>query len=102
VRPAIRAVAQITYRPPQAGAPPGEPVELLILGGSQGARVFADIVPPALAALPPAWRGALRVSQQARPEDCARVAAQLEAAGIAPRSAAFSPMSPSGWRGPSW
>ncbi len=79
VRPAIIAVAAIGYRPPRAGAP----IELLITGGSQGARIFADIVPPALAGLPPALRATLRVSQQARREDCARVTAQLEAAGIA-------------------
>jgi len=77
VRPAIGAVAA-GYRPPRAGAP----VELLILGGSQGARIFADVVPPALAGLPPALRTRLRVSQQARPEDCVRVAAELEATGI--------------------
>jgi UDP-N-acetylglucosamine--N-acetylmuramyl-(pentapeptide) pyrophosphoryl-undecaprenol N-acetylglucosamine transferase len=85
VRPAIGAVAAIGYRPPRAGAP----IELLILGGSQGARIFADIVPPALAGLPPALRAALRVSQQARREDCARVAAQLEAAGIAAEVKSF-------------
>jgi len=79
VRPAIIAVAAIGYRPPRAGAP----IELLITGGSQGARIFADIVPPALAGLPPALRVTLRVSLQARREDCGRVAAQLEAAGIA-------------------
>ena len=55
VRPAVLAVAGAEYRPPQ----PGAPVEILITGGSQGARIFADIVPEALAALPPALRGAL-------------------------------------------
>jgi UDP-N-acetylglucosamine--N-acetylmuramyl-(pentapeptide) pyrophosphoryl-undecaprenol N-acetylglucosamine transferase len=40
-------------------------------------------------ALPPALRAALRVSQQARPEDCARVAAQLRAAGIAAEVSSF-------------
>ena len=85
VRPAIRAVARIDYRPPR----PGSPIELLILGGSQGARIFAEIVPAALGALPPALRTALRVSQQARPEDCARVSAELEAAGIAAEVASF-------------
>jgi len=79
VRPLIRAVAGIAYRPPV----PDLPIELLILGGSQGARIFADIVPPALIALPAALRASLRVSQQARPEDCERVAAALAEAGIA-------------------
>jgi UDP-N-acetylglucosamine--N-acetylmuramyl-(pentapeptide) pyrophosphoryl-undecaprenol N-acetylglucosamine transferase len=85
VRPAIRAVADIAYAPPG----PDRPIELLILGGSQGARVFADVVPPALAALPPTLRARLRVSQQARPEDCARVAAQLRDAGIAAEVESF-------------
>jgi UDP-N-acetylglucosamine--N-acetylmuramyl-(pentapeptide) pyrophosphoryl-undecaprenol N-acetylglucosamine transferase len=84
VRPAIAAAA-VGYRPPRAGMP----IELLILGGSQGARIFADIVPPALAGLPPALRAALRVSQQARREDCARAAAQLEEAGIAAEVKSF-------------
>jgi UDP-N-acetylglucosamine--N-acetylmuramyl-(pentapeptide) pyrophosphoryl-undecaprenol N-acetylglucosamine transferase len=85
VRPAIRAVARVDYRPPRAGSQ----IELLILGGSQGARIFSDIVPPALGALPPALRTALRVSQQARPEDRARVSAELAAAGIAAEVAGF-------------
>jgi UDP-N-acetylglucosamine--N-acetylmuramyl-(pentapeptide) pyrophosphoryl-undecaprenol N-acetylglucosamine transferase len=85
VRPAIRAVAAIPYRPPVLR----EPIELLVLGGSQGAHIFADVVPPALAALPPELRSALRVSQQARPEDCERVAAELREAGIAAEVASF-------------
>src|SRR5947209_15176519 len=68
VRPAILDAAETPYRRPE----PGAPIELLILGGSQGARIFSDVVPPALAALPADLRTSLRVSQQARPEDCAR------------------------------
>ena len=64
-------------------------VEILITGGSQGARIFAEIVPEALAALPPELRGALVVSQQARPEDCDRVAAQLKEAGIEAEISSF-------------
>jgi UDP-N-acetylglucosamine--N-acetylmuramyl-(pentapeptide) pyrophosphoryl-undecaprenol N-acetylglucosamine transferase len=85
VRPAIRKEAGGTYRPPE----PGAPIEILILGGSQGARIFADVVPPSLAALPAGLRAALRVSQQARPEDCARVDAQLQDAGIAAEVSSF-------------
>jgi UDP-N-acetylglucosamine--N-acetylmuramyl-(pentapeptide) pyrophosphoryl-undecaprenol N-acetylglucosamine transferase len=85
VRPAIRDAAAIPYRPPA----PGMPIELLILGGSQGARIFADVVPSALAALPPELRAALRVSQQARPEDCERASAQLKEAGIAAEIGSF-------------
>ncbi|MBP1804612.1 UDP-N-acetylglucosamine--N-acetylmuramyl-(pentapeptide) pyrophosphoryl-undecaprenol N-acetylglucosamine transferase [Rubellimicrobium aerolatum] len=53
---------------------PGEyPLEILVIGGSQGARILSDVVPPALAALPMEVRARLRVSQQAREEDVERV-----------------------------
>lgn len=85
VRPGVLAVAGAEYRPPGSG----QPIELLITGGSQGARIFADVVPQALASLPAPLRTALRVSQQARPEDCERVTAQLKEAGIAARVSSF-------------
>ena len=65
VRPAVLAVAQTKYKAPQRGGP----IELLVLGGSQGARIMSEAVPPALAALPTRLREMLRVSHQARPED---------------------------------
>lgn len=56
--------------------PPGEyPMSLLVMGGSQGARVMSDIVPPAISALPQHIRRYVRVSHQARPEDLERVKA---------------------------
>ena len=62
----------------KAGAsyiPPGDhPMAILVIGGSQGARILSDVVPPAVAALPMSMRARLRVSQQARPEDIDRVA----------------------------
>jgi UDP-N-acetylglucosamine--N-acetylmuramyl-(pentapeptide) pyrophosphoryl-undecaprenol N-acetylglucosamine transferase len=71
VRPAILAVGQPKYRAPQRGGP----IELLILGGSQGARIMSEAVPPALSALPTRLRDGLRVSHQARPEDLPGVVA---------------------------
>jgi UDP-N-acetylglucosamine--N-acetylmuramyl-(pentapeptide) pyrophosphoryl-undecaprenol N-acetylglucosamine transferase len=79
VRSAILAVGETGYRPPEADGP----VELLVLGGSQGARIFAEIVPPALASLPAELRKRLRLSLQARPEDRAEAAAALADADIA-------------------
>ncbi|KFE34512.1 UDP-N-acetylglucosamine--N-acetylmuramyl-(pentapeptide) pyrophosphoryl-undecaprenol N-acetylglucosamine transferase [Thioclava atlantica] len=71
----------------RAGAgyiPPGDyPMSVLVIGGSQGARVLSDTVPAALASLPEAARANLRVAHQARPEDLERVVAAYEAAGIA-------------------
>ncbi|PRY26002.1 UDP-N-acetylglucosamine--N-acetylmuramyl-(pentapeptide) pyrophosphoryl-undecaprenol N-acetylglucosamine transferase [Aliiruegeria haliotis] len=66
----------------RAGAayiPPGDyPMSILVIGGSQGARILSDIVPPAIAALPLEILQTLRVAHQARDEDGARVAAYYE------------------------
>lgn len=55
-------------------APGDYPMELLVIGGSQGARVLSDTVPPAIAALPMSILKNIRVSHQAREEDQTRVA----------------------------
>ena len=61
----------------RAGAPyipPGDyPMSLLVMGGSQGARILSDVVPAALAALPERLRHLIRVAHQAREEDLERV-----------------------------
>ncbi|MFW2542545.1 undecaprenyldiphospho-muramoylpentapeptide beta-N-acetylglucosaminyltransferase [Primorskyibacter sp. 2E107] len=55
--------------------PPGYyPMSVLVIGGSQGARVLSDVVPPAIAALPMKAITLLRISHQARGEDEERVA----------------------------
>jgi UDP-N-acetylglucosamine--N-acetylmuramyl-(pentapeptide) pyrophosphoryl-undecaprenol N-acetylglucosamine transferase len=66
-------------------------IHLLVLGGSQGARVFSDVVPSALQKLSAGLRTRLRVSQQCRPEDLERVRAAYAACGIAAELAAFFP-----------
>jgi len=62
----------------RAGAgyiPPGDyPMSILVMGGSQGARILSDIVPPAIDALPEELRRNVRVAHQAREEDMQRVA----------------------------
>jgi len=69
VRPAVVEAAKVPYAPPGR---PG-PLRLLVFGGSQGARIMADIVPPAIELLPVALRASLVVTQQARAEDIERV-----------------------------
>jgi UDP-N-acetylglucosamine--N-acetylmuramyl-(pentapeptide) pyrophosphoryl-undecaprenol N-acetylglucosamine transferase len=76
VRPAIVALAGAAY------AEPVDRINLLILGGSLGARVFSDVVPLALARLPAALRQRLSVTQQCRAEDLERVRAAYGEAGI--------------------
>lgn len=64
-------------------APPGEgELHLLVIGGSQGARVLSNIVPEAIAGLPDDLRARLSVSHQARAEDAERVTAAYAAAGV--------------------
>ena len=86
VRPAIAALADHPYVPPLAGA-----IQLLVLGGSLGARIFSDVVPEALASLPEALRARLHVTQQCRAEDIGRVRAAYEAAAIAAELSSFFP-----------
>jgi UDP-N-acetylglucosamine--N-acetylmuramyl-(pentapeptide) pyrophosphoryl-undecaprenol N-acetylglucosamine transferase len=47
----------------------GQPLRLLVVGGSQGAAVFGRVVPPALCALPAGLRARLQVSLQYRGDD---------------------------------
>jgi UDP-N-acetylglucosamine--N-acetylmuramyl-(pentapeptide) pyrophosphoryl-undecaprenol N-acetylglucosamine transferase len=65
VRPAVILAASTPYAPPE----PGGPLRLLVFGGSQGARVMAEIVPPAIGQLEPALWSRLHIVQQAREED---------------------------------
>jgi UDP-N-acetylglucosamine--N-acetylmuramyl-(pentapeptide) pyrophosphoryl-undecaprenol N-acetylglucosamine transferase len=85
VRPALAALAGAGYAPPDGA------IRLLVTGGSLGARVFADVVPEAIAALPPGLRGRLLVTQQARAEDFQRVRDAYAELGIPAEIAAFFP-----------
>ncbi|PCJ10496.1 MAG: UDP-N-acetylglucosamine--N-acetylmuramyl-(pentapeptide) pyrophosphoryl-undecaprenol N-acetylglucosamine transferase [Rhodobacteraceae bacterium] len=62
---------------------PGDyPMSILVMGGSQGARILSDVVPGAIVALPENIRRHLRVSHQARDEDRERVTAFYSDHGI--------------------
>lgn len=65
------------FAPPGAGT-----INLLVFGGSQGARVMSDVVPAALALLPQAIRARLNVTQQARGEDLERARASYAGLGV--------------------
>jgi UDP-N-acetylglucosamine--N-acetylmuramyl-(pentapeptide) pyrophosphoryl-undecaprenol N-acetylglucosamine transferase len=69
IRPGVVAAAATPYAAPQVGGP----LHILVFGGSQGARIMADIVPAAIERLEPALWSRLRITQQARDEDLARV-----------------------------
>lgn len=65
------------------------PIHLVVLGGSQGAQVFSQVVPAAIASLPEALRGRLRITQQCRPEDLDRARAAYAEIGIAADLSSF-------------
>jgi UDP-N-acetylglucosamine--N-acetylmuramyl-(pentapeptide) pyrophosphoryl-undecaprenol N-acetylglucosamine transferase len=71
MRPAILAAAAAPFASPE----PNGPLRLLVVGGSQGARVMSDIVPGAIEKLEPALWSRLMLTQQVREEDMARVRA---------------------------
>ncbi len=84
VRPAVLEAARLPF----PGFEDGK-LRLLVTGGSQGARVMSDIVPPAVELLPHDQRARLVIVQQARGEDEERVAAAYRRMGIAAEVAPF-------------
>jgi UDP-N-acetylglucosamine--N-acetylmuramyl-(pentapeptide) pyrophosphoryl-undecaprenol N-acetylglucosamine transferase len=70
-------------------AAPHAGVRLFVVGGSQGARVFADLLPEAIGRLDPATREGLAVVQQCRAEDLARVQRAYADLGVAAELASF-------------
>jgi UDP-N-acetylglucosamine--N-acetylmuramyl-(pentapeptide) pyrophosphoryl-undecaprenol N-acetylglucosamine transferase len=79
VRPAVTAMRGVPYIESRGDAG----FEILVLGGSQGARILSAVIPAALAELPEPLRARLRITQQARPEDADGVRAAYAASGIA-------------------
>ena len=69
VRPDVLRASETPYREPVSGSV----FDLLVFGGSQGARFFSEMVPATIERLPEEQRGRIRITQQARPEDIAEV-----------------------------
>jgi UDP-N-acetylglucosamine--N-acetylmuramyl-(pentapeptide) pyrophosphoryl-undecaprenol N-acetylglucosamine transferase len=70
-------------------APAGGRLQLLVIGGSQGARLFGEVIPAAVLALEPGLRQRLRVVQQVREEQVEAVRAQYVQAGVEAEVAPF-------------
>jgi UDP-N-acetylglucosamine--N-acetylmuramyl-(pentapeptide) pyrophosphoryl-undecaprenol N-acetylglucosamine transferase len=78
VRAAIAEVGRRPYAVPGAK----DRLVLLVTGGSQGARVFNELVPAAVCRLPEAIKARLKVVQQVRGSDLEPVAATYKACGV--------------------
>jgi UDP-N-acetylglucosamine--N-acetylmuramyl-(pentapeptide) pyrophosphoryl-undecaprenol N-acetylglucosamine transferase len=85
VRPAVMDAAAVPYETPKIDGP----VRLLVFGGSQGARVMSEIVPPAVARLDEHLKMRLKIVQQAREEDLPRVREAYAKAGVKAELAPF-------------
>ncbi len=78
VRPAVTHAASTAFDPPETLGD----LRLLVFGGSQGARVMADVLPPTVEQLSPSEIARLVIVQQARVEDDRRVRSIYERIGL--------------------
>jgi len=83
VRPDIRALYDKPFKAPT------EQINLLVTGGSQGARVLSETAPPAIAQLAEAIRNRLNVDQQTRSESLDHARATYIDAGVTAHVAPF-------------
>lgn len=58
------------------------PIHLLVMGGSQGAAIFSQVIPAAVERLQPALRDRLRIVQQCRAEDLDHVRTSYSRIGV--------------------
>ena len=84
LRPEVLAAAGVPYAAPAEGE-----FRLLVFGGSQGARVMAEIVPSAIGLLDSRIGMRLKVVQQTRAEDMEAVRASYSRVGVAAEIAPF-------------
>ena len=78
VRPAFLEIREQPFAAPG----PSEPFRIMVMGGSQGARIFSEVIPEAVGRLDATLRARLDISQQCRPEDLAAVQAIYAKLGV--------------------
>ena len=78
VRPDIAALSGRPYPPTTAEGR----LNVLVVGGSQGAAVFGEVIPQTIASLPEPLRARVSVAQQVRPEQIPTVEQVYAAAGV--------------------
>lgn len=85
VRAGVRAVHAVPY----PTLPPDGTMQILVTGGSQGASVFSEVLPPALATLPASLRARIRIDQQCREADIEVTRAAYAQLGVSANLATF-------------
>lgn len=84
VRSAVLARAGAPYLCPNARAN-----KIVVIGGSQGARILSRVIPQAIALLPDTLRRSLTIVQQAREDDSDLVRARYAEIGVSAQISAF-------------
>ena len=85
VRPAIKALRDIPYPDPDDG----EVVQLLVIGGSQGATIFSEVIPDAVCKLSEEIKSKIRIDQQCREKDIEGVKKVYNEQGISANLTTF-------------
>lgn len=84
-RPAVIAARDVPYPVPDDEGP----LNILVLGGSQGAHVFSEVLPQAVARLPEGLRARLKLAQHCRQEDIEGVREDYRKSGFAAELSTF-------------
>ncbi len=85
VRSGVLAVRDVPYPSFTDGAP----FNILVLGGSQGARVLSEVIPDAISKLSDPLKKRIRIIQQCRPEDLEQVRGRYKLHNINAELASF-------------
>ncbi len=85
----VRDEVTALYATPYLAPEDDGDVRILVLGGSQGAKILSDVIPDAIVALPKGLRARIHVTQQCRPETLDAVRATYEKSGVKHNLAAF-------------
>ena len=86
--PARQSVLDVAGIPYDTPTPTGD-IRLLVFGGSQGARYFSDTMPYVIDLLSEELRKRVIITQQARPEDEARLKERYDEIGVRAEVASF-------------
>ncbi len=78
IRAAVKALSAVEY--PQLRG--DGMLKILVIGGSQGASVFSDVVPAAMTLLPEALRARIRIDQQCRAAEIDKTREAYRAIGM--------------------
>jgi len=85
VRASVRALRYVPY----SSITDNGKVNILVTGGSQGASIFSQVVPAAIALLPTSLRARIRIDQQCRAGDVEATKAAYDELGVSADIAAF-------------